>query len=344
MAPSRIPIENIYYLLCYAWDQYAQGSLVDVSKIPTTELVDLFAIVLTQGVERLAKRGLERTYNTRNEDLRGIKGRVDFVQTERRLLRKHGRALCHFDEFTVNSLPNQIIKSTLTFLGRCSSIDSGNRIAVLRLARELRGIDDTRITESSFHRVQLSSSSRHYRFLLNVCQLIHGSWLIDERTGAYHFRDILEDEKRMARVFQSFIYNFLKAERGDLRVGRERLQWRATSESQESLTLLPVMETDVSIFTRERHIILDAKFYSETLAGRFDARKIRVEHLYQLFSYLANSDPKKGRGEGILLYPTVDTDLRAQFSVLGFPITVQTLNLGQAWQNIHSDLANLIPT
>jgi hypothetical protein len=64
--------------------------------------------------------------------------------------------------------------------------------------------------------------------------------------------------------------------------------------------------------------------------------------MYQTFSYLANSNPEKGGCEGMLLYPTDDTELNAQFSVLGFPITVRTLNLAQSWQGIHSDLINLI--
>ncbi|SRR6266446_10124461 len=147
----------------------------------------------------------------------------------------------------------------------------------------------------------------------------------------------------MARVFQSFVYNFLKTERSDLVIERERFHWRAESESKASLDLLPAMETDVSIYTAGRHIILDTKFYRETVSERFGVPKLHVQHVYQLFSYLANSNPVKGRCEGILLYPTVNADLNAQFSVLGFPISVRTLNLAQPWQGIHSDLLNLIP-
>jgi len=102
------------------------------------------------------------------------------------------------------------------------------------------------------------------------------------------------------------------------------------------------METDVSIYTRGKHIILDTKSYRQTFGERFGLKKLHVENMYQMFSYLANSNPEKGRCAGMLLYPTVDTELNAQFSVLGFPITVRTVNLAQSWQGIHSDLINLI--
>ena len=60
MDAPRIPIQNLYYLLCYAWNHLKQGEMVDVSNVPSTELVDLFAVVLCQGVEHLARRGLEQ--------------------------------------------------------------------------------------------------------------------------------------------------------------------------------------------------------------------------------------------------------------------------------------------
>jgi 5-methylcytosine-specific restriction enzyme subunit McrC len=147
----------------------------------------------------------------------------------------------------------------------------------------------------------------------------------------------------MPYVFRFFVYNFLRIERPELRVTQEEhIRWRAKSDSQATLNLLPIMKTDFSIDTGTKHIILDTKFYRETLSEFHDVKKLHTEHLYQLFSYLANRDPEKGKCEGILLYPTVDPELQAQFTILGLPITVRTLNLAQPWQSIHSDLLNLI--
>ena len=43
----EIPIQNIYYLLCYAWDKLEEKELIDVDPVGMTELVDLFARVLS---------------------------------------------------------------------------------------------------------------------------------------------------------------------------------------------------------------------------------------------------------------------------------------------------------
>lgn len=44
---------------------------------------------------------------------------------------------------------------------------------------------------------------------------------IDQSEGRYRFRDFFRNEKKMALVFQYFVFNFLRAERKDLRVFRE---------------------------------------------------------------------------------------------------------------------------
>ena len=103
------------------------------------------------------------------------------------------------------------------------------------------------------------------------------------------------------------------------------------------------MQTDVSMDFGARHIILDTKFYRDTLVEYYGSKKLHTEHLYQLFSYLVNRGSEKGSCEGILLYPTVDVDLDSTFTILGFPIRVRTLNLARPWREIHSDLIGLIP-
>jgi 5-methylcytosine-specific restriction enzyme subunit McrC len=343
MKESPIPIENIYYLLCYAWNRLDEGEIVDVSQLPSTSLVDLFARVLTNGVEHLARRGLERVYVPHEEELPGIRGRIDILQTERRLLRKHGRAACVYDELSTNSIPNQIIKATLLALRRHASLDKKNRDAVTATCRRLQQVEDIQITARLFRRVQLHSNSRYYRFLLNICELIHNSWLVDEKVGSHRFRDFLEDETRMALLFQEFVFNFLRIERPDLNVRRENILWRLDPSLAVDTSLLPIMQTDVSMDAVDRHIILDTKFYRNTLTEYRGGKKIHTENLYQLFSYMMNRRPSSLPCEGILLYPTVEESVAADFPILGHTIKVRTLNLAQSWQKIRADLLNLIP-
>ena len=65
-----IPIANIYYLLCYAWDVLEEKeSLADVDVLDSTDILDLFARVLVNGTRRLVRRGLDRGYLPREGDI-----------------------------------------------------------------------------------------------------------------------------------------------------------------------------------------------------------------------------------------------------------------------------------
>ncbi len=110
---SPIPIQNIYYLLIYSWNSLVEGEITDVSKLESNKLVNLFASVLHGGVNHLLRRGLDQNYLAHEEEIAGIRGRINIGVTARRMLTAHGRAHCQFDELSVDTLPNQILLSTV---------------------------------------------------------------------------------------------------------------------------------------------------------------------------------------------------------------------------------------
>ena len=59
---TSVPIENIYYLFCYAWERFSEGRSIAVGKTESPQIWDLFASILTNGVTRLLRRGLDRSY------------------------------------------------------------------------------------------------------------------------------------------------------------------------------------------------------------------------------------------------------------------------------------------
>ena len=60
----QIPIENIYYLLCYAWNKLDEKERVSVSIDDKTELLDLFAKILINATKMLLKEALIKTILT----------------------------------------------------------------------------------------------------------------------------------------------------------------------------------------------------------------------------------------------------------------------------------------
>src|SRR5688572_14056077 len=103
---ESIPIQNIYFLLCYAWDKLDEGETVDVTSLDTNRLADLFARVLTSGTYHLIRRGFDRDYLAFSEETPRIRGRINFPECIKRNLINRGRPLCEFDELSYDVIHN----------------------------------------------------------------------------------------------------------------------------------------------------------------------------------------------------------------------------------------------
>ena len=113
----------------------------------------------------------------------------------------------------------------------------------------------------------------------------------------------------------------------------------------KSKAFLPSINTDITLESTNRKIIIDTKYYGETLNDNRGKLLVRSDHLYQIFSYLSNADcsaATSGRYEGILLYPTVEEDIALHYELGGYPISVRTINLNQEWSLVHRDLLAII--
>jgi 5-methylcytosine-specific restriction enzyme subunit McrC len=340
---NAIPIRNVYYLLCYAWDQLAEGEVVDVSATDPSELADLFAHVLIGGIEHLVRRGMEQGYEQKSAELQGIRGKVDVLSSARRMLLVHGRTVCTFDELTPNTMANRILKSTVRRLATVPSIDRSLRHQLGSLYRGFTQIDDVALTINLFRTVQLHGNNRYYRFLLNICELVCSSLLVDEKSGSYRFRDFLREDRAMAGLFQSFVLNFLRRERPQLKPRAERIHWSATSVTDPDLHLLPGMTTDISLVTAAGRLIIDTKFYRKTIAEFHGSESVHSANLYQMFAYLMNAAASSnGAVSGMLLYPRVDRALRERYRTHDIDIHVCTIDLAQDWKHIRAELLDLV--
>ncbi len=342
---SKIPIQNIYYLLCYAWNKLEERDIVDVSGIETTSLWNLFAKVLIGGLNHLLKRGLDRGYVPYSEDSRCLRGKLCFAPMIKRNLFATAQVHCEYDELSYNVLHNQILKAMLRLLIDSHTVDDKDiQDQLTGLYRRLHEIDEVRLSASLFNRVQLHRNNAFYDFPLKICELIYNNLLVSEDTGKSKFRDFVQDRKKMAKVFEDFVRNFYKIERPDCGVSGKEISWNL----EPSDKYVPKMKTDISIELGNSRVVIDTKYYREALVtNQYGQEKIRSTHLYQIIAYLKNLEAKDGINRycsGILLYPTVDKDIHLNYRMDGHKIMIRTINLNQDWKLIRSDLLNILET
>jgi len=218
----QIPIQNIYYLLCYAWDKLAEKDVVAVEAIDTTTLADLFARVLINGTNHLLKRGFDRGYVSQHEWTGRLRGRICFQEALRSNAAVTGRLPCDFDELSYNVLHNRILKVTMRRLINTQGLASECAEGLTQLYRLFSDIQDIELTSRVFGQVQLHRNNQFYDFLLKVCELIYRNLLVTEKPGASKFIDFMQDKEQMWKLFENFVRTFYRVHT-EYRVKREDL-------------------------------------------------------------------------------------------------------------------------
>ncbi len=345
-----IPIQNIYYLLAYAWDRLDEAEALNLDTAQFTNLFDLLAKVLANGTTHLLKRGLDRNYQEEAMLTNRLQGKILFQPSVKKNTLVKAAAYCAYDELSFDVLHNQLLKATLKMLLQEETLNQKIRQDIhLILQRFPSDIPHLNVKKTHFKKVKLHRNNSNYKLLLSICELIWQELLSKEESGENPFKNFVRDKKRMAKLFERFLLNFYRKHfhPEDWTVKAEQLSWQlqplANNAERE---YIPAMKTDISLISKDRYLIMDAKYYPEALKSQYDKEKIISSNLYQIFSYTQNLTQAGNRQvEGILIYPEVSNSLSLsyQYSSGNRPvIRICTINLNQNWEKIEADLIKII--
>lgn len=344
MTAPAIPIENIYYLFCYAWGRFEDAQAIPIGGIASPDLPNLLARVLLNGTRVIMRRGLDRGYRPHDEEIATVRGQIDLGATLRLQARNVRRLHCDFDELSHDLLHNRILKASLKRLARAPTLAPTLAHDLSMLARRMPDVTDVQLERSAFARVQLHRNNASYALLMKVAELAFDCLLPDPSGDSFKFHDVMRDERKMARVFEDFVRNFYRAEQDYFFVEPLTIQWDAERLSGDT-GRLPNMRVDVFLRSKTRRIIIDTKYYANALQTFHDSESFHSGNLYQLFSYLKNvagvDETFKGV-EGMLLYPCAGRPLDDCFHIQDHLVTVATVDLAAPWRQIECRLLALI--
>lgn len=303
---------------------------------------ELEALILAPD-NRLLRRGLDRGYVEFVEETRAPRGKLLLDEIVKGQTLRRGAVVCAFDDLTVDVLHNRLIKGTALLLAQANGLEKTLAHNLRLLARRMDGVTSARPQTSQFGRVQLSRNTGQYGPLLKLCELIIRNLLPEEDGDASRFASILDDAQ-MSKVFEDFLRSFYRLEQQRFHSVRvEGLKWDGYSVTAAGVPHLPGMITDITLRSKERTVVIDAKFYKDALAGGLGVPKVHSGNLYQMLAYLQHT--AKGVTtpvDGILIYPLTGPPLRLHYRLLGFDVQVVTIDLTQPWQAIHNDLLDLL--
>ncbi|QIX61720.1 hypothetical protein HER32_11240 [Hymenobacter sp. BT18] len=341
-----VPIQNLYYLLSYAWNRLPERhALLTADGQDFERPVELLGHLLLLHLRRYLRAGLPPAYQEREAELPELRGRVLLAPSLTRNLLPRGRAVCRYDELGYDGLLHGLLLGTVRELGRTARIPGSLRQELRRVQRQFPAdIMPLQLTNDTLRQARRQRPTGTGAMLLNICELLHLSQLPEPTAGGRpRFRDFRRDEVVMAKLFEQFVRNFYRLEQRRYRVQSETIAWQAAADQPEHLALLPSMITDTSLEAPDRKIILDTKYYAAALRTRYDQQRLITPHLYQLYAYLQNQRPLPGQQlEGVLLYPAAEQEVDLRYTLGGHPVRIVTINLAQPWPTIAADLLALV--
>lgn len=302
-----IPVQNIYYMLAYAFQVLNENGYKDIATEQFDNVGELCATILAKGVSIQLKRGLGKEYIPQTEALSSLRGKIDIAESVKTQSMLRKQLVCAYDEFTVNSYMNRIIKSTMELLIR-SKIRPVQKKELRKLLVFFGDVESLDVREINW-KLQYNRNNQSYRMLINVCYLVVKGLLQSNSAGATKLMDFL-DEQRMCRLYEKFILEYYRKEHPEIKANASQIPWQLDDDFGAKL---PVMQSDIMLSKGSTMLIIDAKYYSRTTQSQYGVNTLHSGNLYQIFTYVKNKDAEYGDEPhtvlGMLLYAQTDEDV-----------------------------------
>lgn len=337
-----IPVQNIYYMLAYAFQVLNENGYKNIETEQFDNVGELCAAILSKGVSLQLKRGLGKEYVPETEALSSLRGKIDIAESikTQSMLRK--QLVCTYDDFTVNSYMNRIIKSTMELLIR-SDITKARKKELRKLLVFFGEVEPINVYDINWQ-LQYNRNNQSYRMLISVCYLVVKGLLQSNTSGGTKLMDFL-DEQRMCRLYERFILEYYRKEHPEIRASASQIPWQLDDDFS---FMLPVMQTDIMLSKGNTTLIIDAKYYGHTTQEQYGVHTLHSGNLYQIFTYVKNKDAEYGEQphnvSGMLLYAQTDESVQPNnvYHMGGNQISVRTLNLNCSFNEIASQLDGIV--
>lgn len=313
---------------------------MDVENIDTMK--DLCACILIRAVTLQLKRGLVHEYLVETEELLSPKGKIDITSSIRSGAIQNHRLVCEYDEFSVNSVRNRIVKQTLSVL-LASSVKEEYRVELRKLIRYFSDVDFI-VPHSINWTMAYDRNNQSYRFLMAICRLVLKDLLMTQNDGSFRMMDLM-DERAMHRIYEKFILEYYAKEWPRLHASSSQIRWGL--DEGDTPGMLPTMLSDIMLHNGHTWLIIDAKYYNKNIQTNQGRTSLISGNLYQILSYVQNKKfdlEKTGKPfdiAGMLLYARTDDSIQPDHftkNILGNKMMTRTLDLDKDPLEIASQL------
>ena len=335
-----IRVRNLFHMLAYAFSALTEQGYRAVATEDFDNAAELCAAILERGVSLQLKRGLGQEYVNRTEARSSLRGAIKVTESVKSQAIWRRQLVCSYDEFSVDTTMNRVIKATVALLVR-SDISRARKKSLKKLMVYFANVREIDLHTVDWN-MRYDRNNRTYRMLMAVCWLVVKGLLQTQSDGSVRMMDFF-DEQRMSRLYEKFILEYYRREHPRLRASASFVEWALDDGMSDGL---PAMCSDITLSARGRVLIIDAKYYAATMQTNFDKKTVHSGNLYQIFAYVKNKQAALERvGErvevsGMLLYAATDEEVQPDvtYRISGNQIGVRTLDLDRPFEEIRAQL------
>ena len=321
LAYDKIPVRNIWFLFLYAYDLAQFQGRFEAEIEDSPDFKSLIARLLCHVVETRLRRNLSFGYRRREDTLTRVRGRIDILKTVSCELILRGEIACRFEELTIDTPRNRLVRAALNVLaGRLDDQALARRSRSLAEALGRTGVSGTNPSRAEIASDQIGRHEAEDRLLVSLAHAVFNLVLPTEKEGVRSLLEARREDTDFRKLFERAVGKFFTAELSREEGWRvypgKQFHWPINAETSGIREYLPIMVTDIILENEQEdiRIVIDTKFTNILTKAQFgNSQRFKTDHIYQLYSYIRSQerdeDPRSLTSEGILLYPAIGLDI-----------------------------------
>jgi len=284
----KIRLENLFLMLEVGLPKRAWRK-EDFDYATNPDLLQSLVSFYARTLETTLARGLYRSYRNRNEDLKAIRGRIDFGRQLSRA-RLPMPVACRYGDFTSDVIENRGLRAAIRLSLRVPHVELADRRRLMRELVAMEEVSDISVRGDDLQRIHYSRLNDHYRPALGLARLLLDNLTLVDRRGGTTAASFMVN---MNDLFERFVTERL----------RRALQGRLVVEDPTHDSLDIEKKVGIRPDLRFRHPRSDSVTYVGDIKYKLTADAVaRSADYYQLLAYATALDLP----EGVLIYCQAD--------------------------------------
>ena len=331
-------------MLTYAFKELRHNNYEYIAGENFDNIYDLFAEILSKGVSYLLKQGLHKEYILNEDNLTTLRGKLNLQGTIKERIAQQTRLACEYDELTINNVFNQIIKTTVGVLISKPDVKNERKNILRKLMLFFDSVDEIEQPAIKWNLLRYDRNTRTYQMMHSLCYFVLQNLILSTEQGNTKMPEF--SNEHMNLLFQRFVMEYYRKHYPEYKAVAKQIKWNFSDNSVGALSMLPIMQSDITLTLGERTLIIDTKYYSKNLQEHFGKFTINSPNFYQIHTYVMNEDRgHTGMVDGMLLYAKTTADIQPDGNFktnAGNILMVRTLDLSQEFDGIKSELDLLV--